>query len=201
MITNFLLLIFIPQIVIASPDGSFLAEIEYFPGTELIARTLTLRHDNVVRYVKESPLGATFFLNDRGNAFGISAEALYFYDQDGNETRLQSLNAPNGFKMTPDRTIFLASDLDGLFAYDQAGLLKHEFPACRLFASNNTASLVAAVTAESLFVYERGERIHSAGLVEPYVWSISLDEDKRLIKIQFSSSVEEHRFTGAAGGR
>src|SRR4030042_636250 len=181
---NLIFIILIQQIIITSPNRHFSAEIEYHPGTELITRSLTLKHDQTVCFVKESPHGATFFIDDLGSIFGIGTDALYFYDQQGNETLIQTLNAPNGFMFVPDYSLFFASDLDGLRAYNHDGSLKYTFPACRLFTSTDMADIVATVTAESLCVYNQGNRIYSAFLSNPYVWSIEVNEDKSVIRLQ-----------------
>ena len=194
-----LFVILVPQIVVESPDHFFHANVEYYPGTELIARSLTLMHDQTVIFTKSEPRGSTFLINRSGTVFGIGADALYFYDHQGNEVLLQQLNAPNGFGFSPDNSIFIASDLSGLCIYDRDGKLNYSLPSCRLFACSDGAEIVATVTSDSLFVYEKGSRIYSAVLSSPYVRSIAINEDNRSIQLHLPAAVEECTYETKAG--
>lgn len=198
---NVVLLMIVAQITVTSPDQQYSAHIDYYPGTELVTQALTLKHDNTLCFVKNSPGGVTFFVNNQGSIFGIGERALYFYDVLGNEILLKHLNAPNGFDFSPDNTIFFASDIDGLWAYDCEGSVKYRFPASRLFSCNENAEIVAMVSAESLFVFDHGERIYSALLSSPYVWSIELREDNGLILLHLPSATDEHVYAEQAGER
>ncbi|MEO0095114.1 MAG: hypothetical protein ABIL46_03125 [candidate division WOR-3 bacterium] len=191
MITNLIILI-ISSLTISSSNGAFIGEVVYTGGNELSTVSFKLfNQKGVMLYHIIRPEAITFFISDSGVVFATNEQMLYLYELSGNIIPLKRLNYPNGFGFTPDNTLFLASDRDGIYAYSMSGSLIYQFYPGRLFASTDRAKIVAIVSSDTLFYYREGNLKFLKLLQTPFVRKIDLSEDGTIIHLELPDTTEK----------
>ncbi len=179
------------SISINSDNGLFRASVQYGGGAELVTETFELYdHGGDIIYAKRDIPLNTFFISNTGSVFALNEHRLCFFRRDGKETALRDLVCPNGFGFSPDRSLFFASDREGIFAYALDGALVHTYGPGRLFATAEHGEHVAAVSADTLLVYDNGRLADKEPLRSPYVWEVRFSDDAKRIFVHFKDAID-----------
>jgi hypothetical protein len=172
-----------------SDNGQYTGEAIYTGGTELTTVSFTLCDRGVKLYSLSKPDAITFFISNSGSVFAASEHELFCYDVTGKILFRKRLEYPNGFGFSPDNSVFFASDRDALTAYAANGNIVYSLAPCRLFASTEDASKIAALTNDTLLVYENGRLTSTRILETPYARSLYF-EDRGTIKVDHPGFTE-----------
>jgi len=188
MVTHIIITI-IFALTLKSSNGQFTGAVDYTGGHDLVTKSFTLYQGGTLLYKMANPKAITFFISNSGTVFACNEKFLYVYDPTGRVSLIKELNYPNGFAFSPDNSLFFASDINGLFAFANAGELVYEVNPCRLFSSTSDGDEIVTISMDTLYVYEKGILKYQRLLKTLYTRTISIMNEES-IKVEEPSVIE-----------
>lgn len=187
-----LLSLILTGVTVESPDGAFFAEVEYYPGTDLMAKHFTLyaKAGDWIYSISDHQ-AHTFYISNCGNVYAMNEHNLWFFDVYGVEQWHHSLDGVNTSGFSSGGTVFYVSDKSGIYVYDDCGNVLYKLLPGRLFKAANNGDVIAVTAIDTLYYYEHGSVKHRVHLVDPYVWGLAFSNDGAYILVEYKDRVEE----------